>query len=280
MPCWLIEDAVALPYTVRLIHPCRPGSPSSSAGDSPLASRSSPVRLALVIAALAMLFAPPVLAATFDVSGPPPGAELVLDGEVIGVVPLQAPIELPHGRLFIIQIRKPGFITHEEQVFLQDPDTHLSVSVELLGLSRKTATITSALLAGTGQFYQRRNKTGWVHLGAQLTAWGSAIYGGLVFGEKRDDYNLLDQKYKEALDPAEIEILLEERDTAWNEMKDAESWRNWSLAAVAAIAAWSSFDAWRGHNRFYAAVYSPADSPDGMAMARVGLQWNFGGGAR
>ena len=47
-----------------------------------------------------------------------------------------------------------------------------------------------------------------------------------------------------------------------------------------AIAAWSAFDAWRGHNSFHAAIQSADDSPDGATTAQVGLSWGFGGGAR
>ena len=160
------------------------------------------------------------------------------------------------------------------------PETELHVDAELLTLSRNTAVISSALLAGTGQFYQRRKTAGWIQLGAQATAWGSALYGELTFKSKRDDYEALDQQYKEALAPGEIASLRDARDQAWSEMQDARTWRNWSLGAVAAIAVWSAFDAWRGHNRFHAAVRSPAESPDGAATAQVGLRWDFGGGAR
>lgn len=268
-----------LPYTVRRIHPCRPGSPSSFAGDSPLALRSPILRGALVLAAIACLLPAASRGATLDVIGPP-GAEIVLEGEVLGILPLAEPIELPHGRLLLIYVRKPGHITHEEQVFLERVETEKTVEVELLALSRGTAVAISALLAGSGQFYQGRKTAGWIQLSLQATAWGSAIYGELVFKDKRDEYESLDQQYQDALVPSEIERLRAERDEKWNELKDAESWRNWSLAAVAAIAAYSAFDAWRGHNRFFASVQSPAESADGTTTAQVGLKWAFGGGVR
>jgi len=244
-----------------------------------LAFRSSIARVALALAALATPLASGAFAATLQVNGPA-GAEVVLRGEVLGVLPLSEPIELPHGQVHVIEIRKPGYVTHEEQVLLQMPETEQVVDVELLKLGKRTAVIGSALLAGTGQFYQDRNTTAWIHLGLQLTAWGSAIYGELQFKDKRDEYELLDQQYKEALAPTEIAALSEDRDAKWNEMQDAKSWRNWSLGAVAVIAAWSAFDAWRGHDRFYATVQSPDESGDGTTTAQAGLRWNFGGAAR
>jgi hypothetical protein len=49
---------------------------------------------------------------------------------------------------------------------------------------------------------------------------------------------------------------------------------------VVAIAVYSAFDAWRGHERFHVGVQSADESPDGTATAQVGLRWEFGGGAR
>jgi hypothetical protein len=140
--------------------------------------------------------------------------------------------------------------------------------------------VSSALLAGTGQFYQGRPVAGSIHLGLQLAAWGSVVYGELQFKDKRDDYETLNQDYLDALLPDDIARLRDERDAAWSDMEDARTWRNVSIGAVVAIAAWSAFDAWRGHNRFHAGVQSASDSPDGMASAQIGLRWEFGGGAR
>lgn len=218
-------------------------------------------------------------AATLEVVGPE-GAEVVRDDEVIGVLPLEAPIELPPRQFMIIQVRKAGFATHEEQVFLENPETALRVEVDLVALNRTTAVASSALLAGTGQFYQGRRKTGMVHLGLQLVAWGSVVYGELQFKDKRDEYEALNQQYLDALVAADIAQLRDERDVVWSEMEDAKTWRNWSIGAVVAIAAWSAFDAWRGHQSFHAAIQSGDASPDGATTAQIGLSWGFGGGAR
>ena len=80
--------------------------------------------------------------------------------------------------------------------------------------------------------------------------------------------------------PDEIARLRDERDQAWSDMEDAKTWRNWSIGAVVAIAAWSAFDAWRGHETFHAAIQSSDESPDGATTAQIGLSWGFGGGAR
>jgi hypothetical protein len=241
--------------------------------------RSKIVRGALLTAALIVSTTLGAHAATLEVVGPA-GAELVRNGQVIGVLPLSAPVELPHGEFMIIQVRKQGFATHEEQVYLENPETALRVEVDLVELNRTTAVLSSALLAGTGQFYQGRRKTGMVHLGAQLVAWGSVVYGELQFKDKRDEYEKINQQYYDALVADDIAAILEERDVAWSEMEDAKSWRNWSIGAVVAIAAWSAFDAWRGHKSFHAAIESGNDSPDGATTAQVGLTWGFGGGVR
>jgi hypothetical protein len=218
-------------------------------------------------------------AATLDVVGPA-GAEVVRDGQVLGTLPLDAPIELPHQQFMIIEVRKPGFRTHQEQVYLQTADSEMTIEVELLAQNRSTAVVSSALLAGTGQFYQGRKTAGSIQMGLQLVAWGSVIYGEYQFKQKRDDYEVLDQQYRDALIADDIAQIREEREAAWSDMEDAKTWRNVSIGAVVAIAAWSAFDAWRGHERFHAGVQPASESLDGTATAQVGLRWQFGGGAR
>lgn len=241
--------------------------------------RSQFVRGTLFVAALLLCVAPRAGAATLEIIGPA-GAEVVRDGRLIAVLPLSEPLELPHGQLVIIQVRKEGFSTHEEQIYLSTAETAMRIEVDLLSLNRTTAVVSSALLAGTGQFYQGRRKTGAIHLGLQLVAWGSVIYGEYQFKDKRDEFETLDQQYHEALIADDIARIREDRDTAWGEMEDAKTWRNASIGAVIAIAAWSAFDAWRGHKSFHAGIESAADSPDGMTTAQVGLTWSFGGGVR
>lgn len=236
-------------------------------------------RLAPLCAALFSLLASAAGAATLDVNGPE-GAEVVVDGTVLGTLPLAEPLELPHGRLLIVQVRRAGYITHEEQVYLNTAGTEMVLEAELLGLSRRTAVVSSALLAGSGQFYQGRQKAGWIQLGLQLGAWTSVVLGELQFQDKRDEYLALDQQYHEAISPHEIDLARQARDTARDDLDVARTWRNVSLGVVVVLAAYSAFDAWRGHDHFYAAV-APADaSVDGSPTAQAGLRWNFGGGAR
>jgi hypothetical protein len=235
-------------------------------------------RVALLLAALVCLLVPGAEAASLDVIGPP-GSEVVVDGEVLGVLPLAAALELPHGRLLLVEVRRPGFVTHHEQVFLNDAGTEMVLEVDLLGLSRKTAVISSAILAGTGQFYQRRSTTGWIHLGLQLGAWASVVYGELWFQSERDDYLVLDQQYQQALAPTEIAEARAARDAAREDLDAAKAWRNVSIGVVVAIAAYSAFDAWRGHDRFFAGLTPASASLDGSPTLQAGLRWGFGGGA-
>ena len=237
------------------------------------------VRGALLLAVLVSMTATAAVAATLNVIGPP-GSEVVVDGEVVGILPLGAPLEFPHGQMLMLEVRRNGFMSHEQQVWLPNPETEMSIEVDLLTLSRKTAVVSSTLLAGTGQFYQGRRTAGWIQLGLQLTAWGSVVVGELAFKDRRDEYEVLDQEYKDALAPSEIVRLRDERDAKWNEMHDARTWRNLSIGAVAIIAAYSAFDAWRGHSRFYATVDPASASFDGSTTMKAGLSWTFGGGTR
>jgi hypothetical protein len=153
------------------------------------------VRGALLLAVLLSAMATEAVAATLNVIGPQ-GSEVVVDGVVVGILPLSAPLEFPHGQMLMLEVRRNGFIGHEQQVWLPNPETEMSIEVDLLTLSRKTAVMSSTLLAGTGQFYQGRRTAGWIQLGLQLTAWGSVIVGELVFKDRRDEYEMLDQEYR------------------------------------------------------------------------------------
>lgn len=264
---------------MRLIPRRRPGSSISPVGDNFLLNPGSIARCALLLAAGVLSVAPLARAATVDIEGPA-GAEVLIDGELRGVLPLSGPLELPHGQLMILEVRRQGYVTHTQQLLLRASTTAMTVSVEMLTLSRRTATVSSLLLAGTGQFYQARPTAGWIQMGLQVTAWGSALYGELLFQDRRDSYEQLDQQYREALAPSDIATIREERETAWNELEDARLWRNVSLGAVALLAAYSAFDAWRGHGRFYSTLETPSQSADGSLSAKAGLRWNFGEGAR
>jgi hypothetical protein len=244
-----------------------------------LVKRSPIARGVFFLAVLVSVFASGSRAATLDVVGPA-GAEVVIDGMVVGTLPLPAPLVLPHGQMLMLEVRRNGYITHDQQVWLETTETELSIDVDLLTLSRKTAVVSSSLLAGTGQFYQGRQTAGWIQMGLQLTVWGSVIVGELAFQDKRDEYETLDQEYQDALAPSEITRLRDERDASWNEMQDAKTWRNVSIGAVLIVAAYSAVDAWRGHSRFYATVEPPSASVDGSTTMKAGLSWTFGGGVR
>ncbi len=240
---------------------------------------SSIARGVFILAVLISLIANGADAATLNVTGLP-GSQIVIDGEVVGILPLTAPLELPHAQMMTLEVRRNGFISHEQQLWLPNPETEMNIAVDLLTLSRRTAVVSSSLLAGTGQFYQGRRTAGWIQMGMQLTAWGSVIAAELTFKDRRDEYEALDQQYKDALAPTEIVRLREEREAKWDEMQDVKVWRNASIGAVVIIAAYSAFDAWRGHNRFYATVEPASASLDGSATMKAGLSWNFGGGVR
>jgi hypothetical protein len=237
------------------------------------------LRGAFLLAVLLLAISGGAGAATLEVVGPA-GAEVVLDGETIGLLPLSEPMDLPHGVVFELEVRKPGYLTHRETIWLDKPQTQLVVEVDLLSLNRRAAVISSALLAGTGQFYQGRRTAGWIQLGLQAAAWASVVHFELEFEDRRDEYEKLDQQYKEALTPPDIQRLRDERDAAWSDLEDSKNWRNASIGAVVVIAAYSAWDAWRGHDRFFAEVEPASASLDGSTKVTAGLRWSFGGGAR
>ena len=231
-----------------------------------------------LLAALFVLCAPALsLAATLTVVGPA-GTEIRIDGEVRGTLPLGAQ-EVEVGAADL-EARLPGHLVHREFVKIAAPESAVIVDLDLRPLSRTNAVSYSAVLAGLGQLYQRRTRTGWTMLGLQVSAWMVAAWQEADFQQLTDDYEVLDRQYADALTPGTIASLAAERAAVYDDLEKAETWRNTAIGVAVAIGVWSVYDAWRGHDHFFVDAEVPSLESSALAnplplTARVGWRVRF-----
>ncbi len=236
----------------------------------------------LLLLLLAVARVVPAPAATLMVHGPG-GAEVLVDGRTMAVLPMDDGIELEAGS-YAIEVRLPGHRSHLETIELSAPESRFDLAVELRPMSRRSAVAYSAVLAGLGQLYQRRRGTGWTMMGLQLGAWSVAAWAETRYQDRVDEYEVLDRQYDAALAPGEINRLAAARDAAYDDVETYQTWRNVALGAGLAIGLWSMVDAWRGHDRFFVAA-GPLVAPDpgrgsiarlaGRRDLRVGYRLRF-----
>lgn len=230
----------------------------------------------LLLACLVCL-AVPCGAATIALSGPA-GARVFLDGERVGTLPLDSPIEVNVGQ-YDLRLQLAGYEDHHEQVRVRSKDAAMVMKLSMLPLQRWRAATYSALLAGLGQHYERRSRRGWTMMGLQLAAGVVAGIGEAQFQSHRDDYEVLNRKYEVAVSPSVIASLRDQRQTAYDDMGTAQTLRNLALAGVAAVGIWSVLDAWMGFDDLYVAasapVSSPVDSPESAGSGGVRLGWRL-----
>lgn len=189
-------------------------------------------------------------AATLDIAGPA-GAEILLDGHSLGLLPLAHPVVLDPGR-YLLTCAMPGYTEYEQQVVLSDDQDHLIVTVRLLAMSRRTAVGSNLLLAGLGQHYLGHGTRGYVYNVTEIGALFAALAGGIRRSDYRKDYLLLRDQYNQAINADEIATLRAAADKAYSDMEDMESLRNTGLAVAGGVILLSMVDAWFSFPHFNA----------------------------
>ena len=228
---------------------------------------------------LVVLGASGARAATLDLVGPA-GAEVVIDGDVRGVLPLPRPLNVDPGE-FVLQVRARGYVTHEEVVAVDSDEQAIVIDLDLMPLSRWQAMGSSAVLAGLGQLYQGRGTMGWTMMALQIGAWSWLFVADDQYKTARDDYLTALTEYEGATTVGRIEDLREEALTAFDDVESKNDLRTYATITVIAIGAWSVYDAWRAHGGFFegdrvespvqASVTRDADGP----RWEVGYRWTF-----
>jgi len=181
-------------------------------------------------------------AADLEITGPP-GVEVLLDGSVLGFLPLAGPLTVAAGRH---QIRgdQPGYIPFVQVVDVGAEDASVRVVIRMTRLSRRTAVASNVLLAGLGQHYLGKNTRGWIYSTAELAGLVAALGGEIQRSNYRQDYLLLRDRYDQAINSDEIATLRAATDKAYSDMEDMESLHNLGLAVAGGAIALSMLDAW------------------------------------
>ena len=180
-------------------------------------------------------------AATLDITGPS-GATVVVDGHIMGFLPLTQPLNLPPGT-YEIKSELPGYLLFETTVTL--PETHdwQRLQIRPIPMSKKTAWTSNLLFAGMGQHYMGKSFKGYffnlVEAGGLLTAFA----GEVQRGDFRQDYLLQKSKYDAAINPGDMEYYQGLAEQAYSDMEDMEKLRNTGLMVAGGAIVLSILDA-------------------------------------
>ena len=235
----------------------------------------------ILVLVAAILSTAPASAATLDLSGPA-GAVVTLDGEPLGVMPLQAPIEIGMGEHRITSTLT-GAHTFDTVLQIIDDAQIVHLQVRFIPLSRWRAATSSLLLAGSGQRYESRPRMGAALTGIEVVGLLSALMSELQVQNSRDDYLLARDAYAGAVSSTEINRWRTAAATSHDDMLRAADRRDLGLAVAVGAVAVSVLDAWFRFPALDAGVdlktVGPFDStraPAGLApRAHVALTLNF-----
>jgi len=226
----------------------------------------------------ALLLLPAVLPAQgITVNSNPPGAEVILDGDVTvhGLTPANFANGL-EGK-YRLTVREYGYEKHSRWVFLH-PDRPLELTITLNPKTRFKAALRSAVIPGWGQVYADQKTKGFLF--TFMTAGAAAFYfiADNYYDDKIDKYNDMLSLYNEATTYEERDALYTRLADSKKDAYDAETLRNISIGTVATIWGLSLLDAllFFPGERGNVVVNSLAIKPDARnGGAQIVLSHNF-----
>lgn len=167
----------------------------------------------------------------------PEGAALFVDGEPVGMLPLDAPLQLRRGdHVLEARLRGASTLRRPLTVGRRTSDPH-TVHLHMSPLSRRTAVLSSLLLAGQGQRYVERPRLGWALTAAEAAGLLAALVGDTRLGNHKNDYAIARAEYEAAVTPDAIAATRAEVQRLSSAMSDDASLRDTGLTvAVAAVA--------------------------------------------
>ena len=195
----------------------------------------------LVILTLAAMIPVTAFAATLEITGPP-GASLVINGQAMGFLPLDGPLDLPSGT-YIIKSELPGHASYEHTLKLVESGEWQRVTVRLVPFSRKTAWSSNLLFAGLGQHYLGKSIRGWFYNATEAGGLLVALLAELDRDNLRKDYLELKEQYDSSINADDITRYREAADQAYSDMEDKEDLRNTGLIVAGSAIVISIIDA-------------------------------------
>jgi PEGA domain-containing protein len=233
---------------------------------------------------LAALLAAPgsgASAATVELAGPA-GAEVFVDDEAIGFLPLTTPLVLKPGS-YLLRCELPGHQPFEVALRLHSNDENKRIRARLMPLRRRTALGINLVFAGLGQHYSGQNLRGWAYNIMEAGGLLTALTGELQRSDFRKDYLLLLAEYGRQINVdriAEYEQLTLE---AYADMEDAEQLRNIGLLVAGGAVVLSLLDSALLFPSFQAGMGNPVAShvpfdevsPPAWRTVHVGYRTEF-----
>lgn len=179
-------------------------------------------------------------AATIDLTGPA-GAELFLDGEPIGFLPLPHPLDLRGGR-YLLRCELPGHQPYTRKLRITDPEAVLRIHIRLMELRRRTALGADLIFAGLGQHYSGQHLRGWLYNAAEAGGILLALTGELQRSNYRKDYLLYKEEYDGQINADLIEYYKTQAATAYSDMEDMAKLRDTGLILAGSAVVLSLLD--------------------------------------
>ena len=200
-----------------------------------------PFRAVVLSTLLLLAVAGVATAATVQLSGPA-GTSVRLAGSDLGMLPLDAPLELSPG-VYEIKARKRGYERFDHILVVRDADEWVHLELRLLPLKRSRAFKGSLLYAGTGQRYMGAGFRGWIYFLGETGGLLTALAGELQRSNYANDYTNFKAQYDIAFLPEEIERFKSLADQSYADMEDMEELRNTGLMVALGSYALSLLDA-------------------------------------
>lgn len=172
----------------------------------------------------------------------PAGAEIFVDGEPMGVLPLAAPLDLQRGD-HELEARLRGAETFRRPLTVGHRGGLHTVQVRMAPLRRSTAALSSLLIAGQGQRYVDRPALGWALTAAEAVGLVAALAGETELRNKKDDYAIARADYAAAVTPGDIDAARAEMEQLTADMGDAADLRDLGLTLAVGAVAVSVLDA-------------------------------------
>jgi hypothetical protein len=196
----------------------------------------------LLTTATLLALALPAASATLVITGTP-GAQVTLDGQVVGTLPLDGPLTVPLGR-HDIAADLPGMLPIAREIIAESELHEFRLHLRMTPMSRTSAVTRSLMLAGSGQRYEGRTRMGWVLTGVEVGGLLTALLSDLMAQNHKDDYLLARDDYNNAFVADDLDYYRALMDDKYDAMTGALDRRNIALAAAAGAVIVSVLDAW------------------------------------
>jgi hypothetical protein len=222
------------------------------------------------------------VAGTLEITGPA-GAEVYVNDQLVGLLPLDGPFEATPGE-YEVRSEWPGYMSFRKTVTIFYENENLRVNVRLLPLKKGTAWRSSILYAGLGQFYLGHKTRGWIYVAAESAGLITALMGELDRSNLSDDYSVIMDNYNNAINAGEIEGYKSQASQTYDDLVAAEDMRNTGLiiagsaiviSVIDALISFPDLEAGPGTIPLQTGWLNDSGSEDVFSAAHVGVRMGF-----